>query len=239
MTIFASAPPPVLFVTGIDTGVGKTVVTGLLARFLQDRGLRVATQKPVQTGDNRLPGEDLRWHRRLMGVESLPEDAEGITCPYRFQLPASPHLAAGQEDAEIDPPVLDVATERLRQRYDVVLVEGAGGLLVPLRRDLTLGDYLVARLEKWGGKLVVVTTGRLGSINQTLLTLEAAASRNLPLAGLVVNHFVPAEPLLCRDAVSLFRDALDRYGRPGALVEMSTTDLTAPPIPDFSPLWAS
>lgn len=84
----------VVFVSGIDTGVGKTVVTGLMARSLLRRGVHVATVKPVQTGNVGF-SEDLEEHRRLMG-KSLPEDAQGLTAPQIFAFPASPHLAAAR-----------------------------------------------------------------------------------------------------------------------------------------------
>ena len=118
------------FVSGIDTDAGKTVCTGWLARELLCRGRRVATMKLVQTGCGDY-SPDIRLHRRLMGV-TLPEDEEGITAPELFTYPASPHLAAKIDGRPLDLAHLIDCANKLTDHYDVVLVEGAGGLAVPL-----------------------------------------------------------------------------------------------------------
>ena len=125
----------VWFVSGIDTDAGKTVATGWLARRWMDEGFTVATVKLVQTGapDGRSP--DIAVHRRIMGV-TLPEDAEGLTAPALFDYPASPHLAAAMEKRTLDLQAVLRAIETVSGRYDRVLVEGAGGLMVPLTEDL-------------------------------------------------------------------------------------------------------
>ncbi len=173
-----------VFVTGTDTGVGKTVVCGLLAGFLRGRGFRVATQKWVQTGAGGEP-DDLAVHRRLMGLpEAPPEDEAQDLCPYRFSFPASPHLAAAREGRVIEAQVIEAAYRRLAASRDIVLVEGAGGFLVPLAEGLLTGD-LVARL---GLSALVVVGNRLGCINHALLTVEAIRGRGVPLVGLVFNR---------------------------------------------------
>jgi dethiobiotin synthetase len=172
-----------VFVTGTDTGVGKTVVCGLLAGFLLKRGIRVATQKWVQTGAGAGP-EDLAVHRRLMG---MPEASPGQLpdfCPYRFPFPASPHLAAAREGEAIDASVIEAAYRRLSASHDLVLVEGTGGFLVPLTAGLLCAD-LVARL---GLSALLVVGNRLGCVNHALLTVEAIRARGVPLEGLVFNR---------------------------------------------------
>lgn len=177
-----------IFVTGTGTGVGKTVVCGLLAGFLQSQGMRVATQKWVETGAGGGP-PDIDVHRRLMGrTGPFPEALLPDRCPYRFSFPASPHLASAREGLRVDPAVIEAAYRRLEASHDVVLVEGAGGFLVPLTERLLTGD-LVARI---GLPVLVVVRNRLGCVNDALLTAEAVRRRGVPLLGLVFNR-LPAE----------------------------------------------
>lgn len=173
-----------IFVTGTDTGVGKTMVCGLLAGFLRARGVRVVTQKWVQTGCDGEP-EDLSAHWRLAGLHGPPAvERPSDLCPYRFRLPASPRLAAEREGGRIDASVIEEAFHRLAARHDLVIVEGTGGFLVPLAEGLLAGD-LVARI---GLPALVVVGNRLGCVNLALLTVEAVRRRGVPLFGLVFNR---------------------------------------------------
>ena len=177
-----------VFITGTGTGVGKTVVCGLLAGFLRSRGMRVTTQKWVETGVTDGPS-DIDVHRRLMGDPgSAPEPPSADRCPYRFSLPGSPHLAAEREGRRVDPSVIEAAYRRLAETHDAVLVEGAGGFLVPLTEELLTGD-LVARI---GLPILVVAANRLGCVNDALLTVEAVRRRGIPLPGIVFNR-LPGE----------------------------------------------
>lgn len=221
-----------LFVTGIDTGVGKTVATGLLARHLLRRGFSVVTQKLVQTGSGE-PAEDIVAHRRLMGAPLLDVDRDGTTCPYVFPYPASPHLAARLAGREVDPAVLLAATRTLASRFDRVLVEGVGGVCVPLRPGVTVLD--LAATARW--PVVVVASARLGSVNHTLLTLEALGSRGLEVRGIVLNRAPEAPAPILEDARRTFREALAAHGWRDRLVELpAAIDPAAPPDVDFSAL---
>jgi dethiobiotin synthetase len=173
-----------IFVAGTDTGVGKTVVCGLLAGFLRGRGVRAVTQKWVQTGCGGEP-EDLAVHWRLSGLSApqAVERAEDL-CPYRFRLPASPRLAAAREGRRVEAPVIEASFRRLAARHDLVVVEGTGGFLVPLAEGVLTGD-LVARI---GIPVVVVVGNRLGCVNLALLTVEAIRRRGVPLLGLIFNR---------------------------------------------------
>jgi dethiobiotin synthetase len=193
-------------ICGIDTGVGKSVVTGLLARRLLDLGRSVITQKLVQTGC--AEPEDILLHRRLMGIGWQPADEQHLTCPYCFPLPASPHLAAEMAGAVINPVLLDQTAGQLAAQFDCLLVEGAGGLLVPLTRSLLLLDYLQTRA--W--PLILVTSPRLGSINHTLLSLEAIKQRGICLLGLVYNLHGGRQPEIVSDSLRFFRESLEKYG---------------------------
>ena len=181
----------VLFISGIDTDIGKTYATGMIAKALMQQGVNVITQKLVQTGvainlDN---GEmniadDIVTHRQLMGMAMQPCDNDNTTCPYRYEKPASPHLAAKLANTVLDPEIITKSTQQLQANYDVVLLEGAGGLLVPITEQLLTLDYIVTQ----GYPVILVTSGRLGSINHTLLSLEAIKARGLTVHSVIYNH---------------------------------------------------
>ena len=181
----------VLFISGIDTDIGKTYATGLLAKALMQQGINVITQKLVQTGVamNANTGEmgiadDILTHRQLMNLPLQPCDLNFTTCPYRYEKPASPHLSAKLAGQTLNPELITKATQQLQQSYDVVLLEGAGGLLVPIIEQLLTLDYIAAQ----GYPIILVTSGRLGSINHTLLSLEAIKSRGLSVHSVIYNH---------------------------------------------------
>ncbi|MCS4227502.1 dethiobiotin synthase [Sphingobacterium sp. BIGb0165] len=174
----------IYFVSGIDTGIGKSYATGLIAKQWNAEGLRTITQKLVQTGNTAI-SEDIILHRELMGIAFTEDDQEKITMPEIFSYPASPHLAAQIDKREIDFEKIRQATAQLSQRYDAVLVEGAGGLMVPLTEDYLIIDYI----KEMGYPLLFVTSGKLGSINHTLLSLEAIATRGINLHTVIYNTF--------------------------------------------------
>jgi len=180
----------VLFVSGIDTDIGKTYATGLLAKSLMQQGVNVITQKLVQTGiSKQADGElgiadDILSHRQLMQMPLQPCDVDFTTCPYRYEKPASPHLSAALANQPLNINVITDATKALQVDYEMVLLEGAGGLLVPINEQLLTLDYIAER----GYPIVLVTSGRLGSINHTLLSLEAIKSRGLMIHSVIYNH---------------------------------------------------
>lgn len=195
----------VIFVSGIHTDAGKSYATGWLARELMNQGKRVATLKFVQTG-NIGRSEDIDVHRRIMGCE-LPEDARGLTAPQIFSYPCSPQLAAEIDGREIDLNAIDSAIATLAERYDTVLVEGAGGLMVPLTDDFWIIDYVASRALP----LILVTNGTLGSINHTLLSFEAVERRAIPLHSVIYNrHFDSKDPRIAADTVAFLRRYLSR-----------------------------
>ena len=181
----------VLFISGIDTDIGKTYATGMIAKALMHQGANVITQKLVQTGvainpDSGVIGiaDDIITHRQLMGIALQPCDIDSTTCPYRYEKPASPHLAAKLANEVLNPDMITSATRSLQADYKVVLLEGAGGLLVPITEQLLTLDYIVEQ----GYPVILVTSGRLGSINHTLLSLEAIKSRGLEVHSVIYNH---------------------------------------------------
>lgn len=176
----------VLFISGIDTDIGKTIATGKLARALYQKEHKIITQKLVQTGCRDI-AEDLITHRNMMGMPLQRVDKDGTTCLYVFSKPASPHLSSALEQTTIEPDLITAATDKLLKDYDIVLLEGAGGLMVPITHSLLTLDYIAEQ----GYPIVLVTSGRLGSINHTLLSIEAIESRSLELHALIYNQWQP------------------------------------------------
>jgi len=172
----------VYFMSGIDTGIGKTYTTGYLAKLWNAQGRKTITQKLVQTGNTDI-SEDIEQHRQIMGMGWFPEDETKLTMPEIFSYPASPHLATKIDGREIDFNKIADATQQLASKYDVVLLEGAGGLMVPLTTELLTIDYVAEKKFP----VILVTSGRLGSINHTILSLEALKIRGLELYALAYN----------------------------------------------------
>ena len=196
----------VYFVSGIDTNIGKSYATGFIARTWNSEGRRTITQKLIQTGNTGI-SEDIELHRRIMGCGLLPEDREGLTMPEIFSYPCSPHLAAEIDGRPIDLAGIERATVELSRRYDAVLLEGAGGLMVPLTKQLLTIDYIARK----GYPLIYVTSGRLGSINHFLLGLEAILARRIRLHTVAYNPFPREEDdLISRDTEGYIRDVLAR-----------------------------
>ena len=219
------------FITGIDTDAGKTWVTGAFARYLKDRGCSVVTQKIAQTGC-RETSEDIERHREMMGVGSLEEDAQGLTCPFIFTVPCSPHLAAEIDGAEIDPEKITAARRELEKRYQYVLCEGVGGLCVPLNRK----EYLLDWLARQDLPVVLVTSGKLGSINHTVMSLELCRHRGLDVAAVVYNYYPDVLPAIEADTVRVIQDYL-RENIPGCrFIRLGDLRRTGYDSGDFSAL---
>lgn len=199
--------PKIYFISGIDTDAGKSYCTAWLARELARSGQRVITQKFIQTG-NTGHSEDIDLHRRLTGTGYLPEDHEGLTMPEIFSYPCSPHLAARIDRRPIDFAKIERATQELARRYDTVLVEGAGGLMVPLTEDFLTIDYIAEKRYP----LVFVTSGKLGSINHTLLSLEAIARRGIVLDTVLYNLYPTEEDkTIQEDTMQFIRNYLSKH----------------------------
>jgi len=181
---------PGLFITGTDTGVGKTYVAALIARRLAADGRKVGVYKPAASGCRRQDGSLLSDDAvALWEAAGRPGELERV-CPQRFEAPLAPHLAARAEGRKLDADLLRRGLEYWRRRSEIILVEGAGGLMSPLGED----EYVADLAREFGFPLVVVSPNVLGTINQTLQTLITAAvfREGLMVAGVVLNH--PAPP---------------------------------------------
>jgi len=189
----SSPAPRGLFVTGTDTGVGKTVVSCALVRDLLRRGVDVGAMKPIETGvGDDGPLDALALQAAAGGVDSLDD-----VCPQRFSLPAAPSVAAIAEGRRVELWAIRRAYERLSARHECVIAEGAGGLLVPATEEHSMADLA----RELGLPLLIVARAALGTINHTLLTLEAAVARGLSVAGVVISH--AGGPLSPADRVNL------------------------------------
>ena len=223
----------VYFVSGIDTGIGKTVATGLMARSLRAQGVDAITVKMVQTGNDGF-SEDLEAHRAMCGLGLLPEDEQGLTAPQIFRFPSSPLLAARLEGRKVDLAKVASSVKACAAAHEVVLVESAGGLCVPLTDEALSVDFAAA--QEW--PLILVTCGRLGSLNHTILSLEAAKARGMKVAGVAYNWFPDADPQIDEDSFAETRRALSRMGFPSAVVRVPQVPLGGPyPDIDFSELF--
>ncbi len=177
------------FITGTDTGVGKTTIAASLARGFRKVGIRVGVMKPVETGcelrDSALIGPDAALLREAAAAET-PLD---IINPYSFIPPISPGLAARQAGVDIEFDLIGAAYEEIKKDSDVIIVEGAGGLLSPLGDGKVMAD-LAAFLKI---PLLIVAPSRIGVINQCMLTVSAARKKGLALRGIILNHPKPPD----------------------------------------------
>jgi dethiobiotin synthetase len=196
----------VIFITGIDTGVGKSYATGFIAKKYAAKGYNVITQKFIQTGNKNF-SEDIAIHRKIMGIELLPEDIDGTTCPIILSYPASPHLAAQLDNVSIDLNKIQNATNILQQKFNLILIEGAGGIMTPITENYTTINYIKDRQLP----VFVVTTPRLGSINHTLLTLEICRYEKIEVVGMVYNNFNIEDNVIGNDTKQFLKNRLKKY----------------------------
>jgi dethiobiotin synthetase len=204
-----------VFVTGTGTEVGKTVVAAAIAQTWAAEGRKVAVFKPVVTGLDEGGEADHELLRRVSG--SAQSDAE--IAPYRYEPPASPHLAATLAGERIDPDVLREAARAAAAGADVLVAEGVGGFLVPLADDYLVRDLAV----DLGLPLVIAASPGLGTINHTLLTLESARAAGLEVLSVVLTPW-PEEPT---EVEASNRETITDLGRTSVLT-LPPLDLTAP-----------
>ena len=172
-----------VFVTGSDTGVGKTVIAGAIAAAIKAHGLDVGVMKPVASGAKKIEGklvsEDAVYLKKI--IDSTDDD--DLVNPVRLEPSIAPTMAASKSGVPIDIDKIWKAYEALTNKHDFVVVEGIGGLMVPIDDTLFVAD-LVRKMDL---ALVIVSRDYLGTINHTLLTVEYARSRNIRIKGIVIN----------------------------------------------------
>ncbi len=209
----------VYFISGIDTDAGKSIVTGVIARTLLQKGVHVITQKFIQTGCVGI-SEDILKHREIMGIPPQEVDRDGTTCPYVMTYPSSPHLAAEIDRVEIDVERIHRSTEKLAAAYDVVLLEGAGGLYVPVSRQYLTIDYI----QEYKHPLILVSSSKLGSINHTLMSLELCRLRGIEVAYVVYNDFPNDSEWIKNDSITIIRQYLDEHFPDCLLLELPVVE---------------
>jgi dethiobiotin synthetase len=189
-----------LFITGTDTGVGKTIVAAGLTASLANTGMDIGVMKPIETGFS-LRSSEAVFLKKIAGVK----DSLDSICPYRLKHPLSPFTAAKIENVSIRFERIGRAYEGLLQNHQALVVEGAGGLLVPITREKMMADLaLYLKLPV----LIISRTG-LGTINHTLLSVEVARQRGVEVAGVIFNHLGPRRGLAEKTNPSVIRHFLD------------------------------
>jgi dethiobiotin synthetase len=175
------------FFTGTDTGVGKTLIAGAIAKALTDAGKRVGVMKPLESGcrraDGQLVAEDALFLKKMSGTA----DDLALICPYALARPLAPGIAAEKEQVAISLETIATAFARIAARHDLVLVEGAGGLMVPVTQEHLTIDLI----RLLGLPLIIVARTALGTINHTLLTVKQAQQEGLAVRGVILNKTSP------------------------------------------------
>ena len=222
-----------LFITGTDTGVGKTVVGAAIARMLHLQGINVGVMKPVESGvtDTSRLGPDAQ----LLAWAAGCDDDIDLVSPYRLKEALAPSVAASREKIRIIPGVLQERFEQLQKKHDIVIVEGAGGLMAPVTGGILVAD--VARMLNL--PLLVVTHPRLGTVNHTFLTTFAAGQLQLPIAGYLINR-MPANPdpasetaphtlasLVSADLLGVLPEVVDK--EPEQIVKLIASEIESSP----------
>jgi dethiobiotin synthetase len=222
-------PIPGLFITGTDTDVGKTLVAGAIAQYLHRAGLRVAVSKPTATGcvhrREGLVSEDAEFLAHCADARH-PLD---LICPQRFAEPLAPAVAAQRAGVAIDWQAIDRSIQLMSKDSDVMIIEGVGGILVPIDQKHTVLD-----LATWlAAPSVVVARPGLGTINHTCLTLMALRSGQLKVAGIVVNRYPTDTPGLAQETNL---QSLEKWGRapllsivPEAIIPKNLANQPIPP----------
>lgn len=171
------------FITGTDTNVGKTVVTACLATLFKSRGEDVGVMKPIESGVDpecsSSANSDAKFLMEVTGVQDALEDV----CPYRLKTPASPYQAARIEEKELDPEKILERFRALQSKHSMMLVEGVGGLLVPITQRYNVTDLAL----QMNLPLIIVSRIQVGTLNHTLLTINAARQHGLKVAGVILN----------------------------------------------------
>lgn len=191
-------------ISGIDTDCGKTYITGLLAYHLRKAKYRIITTKLVQTGCRGI-SEDILKHRQIMESEILHEDHAGHTCPFVYSYPASPHLAAAIDQVPLDLQRIRQSTDNLLQNYELVLTEGAGGLMVPLMSHYFIMDYI----REYDLPVILVCSSKLGSLNHSLQSIQLCLHQQVNLHAVIYNHFPQHDPIIAADSYLFIQNYLN------------------------------
>jgi dethiobiotin synthetase len=193
-----------LFITGTDTGVGKTTIAASISAFLSIRKeMNVGVMKPFESGLSKRNKDLLPWDAICLREASGSTDDLDDISPYTFEAPLAPDVAAGLEHIQIDIDIVDRIYNKIAKKHDIVIIEGAGGVLVPIKKDFFYADLI----EKWGMPTIIVSRLTLGTINHTLLTCNYLESRGIKVLGVILNNSDGIDDL----AAQTNPEALKRY----------------------------
>ncbi len=173
------------FITGTDTGIGKTFITALIATALREKKIDVGVMKPVETGCLEQGGKLIPSDATLLKEAARTGDDLDLINPFRFRLPAAPSIAAREERAVIECGSIKDSFELLSDRHEILLVEGVGGLMVPLNNSETVADLI----KMLSIPLLIVAGTQLGTINHTILTVSIARQHGIDIGGIIFNHY--------------------------------------------------
>ncbi|MCX5812059.1 MAG: dethiobiotin synthase [Proteobacteria bacterium] len=174
-----------LFITGTDTGVGKTTIAASMSAFLSLReNLNVGVMKPFETGISKRNKDLLPWDAICLREASGSTDDLDDINPYMFEAPLAPEVAANLEHIQIDIDIVDRIYKKITKKHDIVVIEGAGGVLVPIKKDFFYADLI----EKWDVPTIIISRIGLGTINHTLLTCSYLQSRGIKIIGVILNN---------------------------------------------------
>ena len=191
-----------IFITGTDTGIGKTLISGLFAKYILEKRESVITQKWIQTGSSDMP-LDIKTHLKIMGKnKDYIKGHLNDVCPYVFKFSASPHLASKIEGRLISEEKIIKSFKRLSSEFDWVIVEGTGGVLVPFSSKSLIIDLAV----KLDLEVLLVAGNKLGSINHTLLSIEALKKRKLNILGIVFNNMPGGNKVILEDNCKIIKE---------------------------------
>lgn len=175
----------VIFVTGTDTGVGKTVISSAISAFFSLRKkMNVGVMKPFESGLSKQDKDLLPWDAICLREASGSNDDLDIISPYTFESPVAPEVAAMLEHVNIDTSIIDKIFQRLKKSHDLVVIEGAGGVLVPIKENFFFADLI----QKWNAPTLIVSRLGLGTINHTLLTNHLLQERGVKVLGVILNN---------------------------------------------------
>jgi dethiobiotin synthetase len=195
-----------LFVTGTDTAVGKTVITSAMAAFFSlKRALDVGVMKPFETGLSKSTKDLLPWDAICLKEASGNNDSLDDITPYTFGPPLAPEVAATLEHVSIDLSITDAVYKDLTSRHELLLIEGAGGVLVPIKKDF----FFVDLIKRWNIPTLIVSRLSLGTINHTLLTAQYLRFRGVKVVGVIVNDTEGLADLPAKTNPDVLRKYLD------------------------------
>lgn len=205
----------VYFISGIDTDVGKTFATGYLAKNYLLNNINTITLKFIQTGFTK-NNNDVLMHRKIMNINKNKDDKNKLTLPLTLKYPASPYFSSLLENKKINLNQILTKIIKLKEKYEIVLIEGIGGLMVPITSNYLIIDFI----KDYKLQLILVISGKVGSINHTLLSIEAIIKRKIKLDTIVYNLYPKIDSKLKNFTINYIKDYLKKNSSKTQFIEM-------------------